>query len=103
MSWTSRRVEPTLDGMDTPPIHHCGSTLADGYDVVSRHRTTEGVIVYARCRVCEALQVRLERPHQRRHIVAESRHADVAELRVDDVDGADAIGGSGRDDLLLTT
>lgn len=40
---------------------HCGWPDSEPYEVVSRHATTEGVIVYTRC-VCGVLHVRRHSP-----------------------------------------
>lgn len=43
--------------MSTERCASCGWPLSDPYEIVSRHRTSEGLIVYTRC-VCGRLQVR---------------------------------------------
>lgn len=43
-----------VEQRDTCP--GCGWPVAEGYDIVSRHRTSEGLVVWARC-VCGALQM----------------------------------------------
>lgn len=44
---------------------------------VSRHQTSEGVLVYRRCH-CGALQVALHQPGRRPTVIGESRHTDPA-------------------------
>ncbi len=39
---------------------YCGWPEQETYEVVSRHRTSEGTVVYSRC-ACGALQVRVHR------------------------------------------
>lgn len=45
----------------------------DAYGTVSRHRTSEGEVVYRRCG-CGALQVTLHRPGRRAAVISASRH-----------------------------
>lgn len=54
---------PTENGAGRGPgrCADCGWPLAEPVRVASRHRTTEGVVVYARC-VCGRLRVWVE-PH----------------------------------------
>jgi hypothetical protein len=46
----------------------------DSNRIVSRHQTSEGVVVYRRCH-CGALQVSLHRPGRRPTAISDSRHA----------------------------
>lgn len=58
MQWTYEVWAATLDVMDAHRYcPQCGWPDAQPYQVVSRHPTTEGVIVYSRC-ACGRLQVR---------------------------------------------
>lgn len=46
----------------------------DAYCTVSRHQTSEGVLVYRRCH-CGALHVALHQAGRRPAVISESRHA----------------------------
>lgn len=47
----------------------------DPYCTLSRHQTSEGVLIYRRCQ-CGALNVALHRPGRRPTVITESRHTD---------------------------
>lgn len=46
-----------------PRCPNCGWPQREPYEIVSRHRTSSGVVVYTRC-MCGALQVRLVAQNQ---------------------------------------
>lgn len=48
---------------DAPRCPNCGWPEREPYEILSRHRTSSGVVVYTRC-ICGALQVRVLAPDQ---------------------------------------
>lgn len=65
----------------TGVCRHCGWPETDPYEEVSRHTTSEGLIVYTRC-VCGLLHVRRQAPGEARTpIIARSQQAAVPPSR----------------------